>query len=69
MGVNIERAQLVADLRDVAGRSAAQAVQVADATSRDEVLGPLLGLITEAATLRDMAAELYVRLTEAGEEW
>jgi hypothetical protein len=67
--MSVNRAQVVADLRDVAGRSEAQACQVADATSRNEVLGPLLGLITESAQLRDMAAEIYVRLTEAGEEW
>jgi hypothetical protein len=65
----VNRAQVVADIRDQAGRSEAQACQVADASSRDEVLGPLLGLITSAATLRDMAAEIYVLLTEAGEEW
>lgn len=65
----VNRAQVVADMQDVAGRSEAQACQVADASSRDEVLGPLLGLIAASAQLRDMAAEIYVRLTEAGEEW
>lgn len=64
----VNRAQVVADMRDVAGRCEAQACQVAGATSRAEVLGPLLGLIAESAQLRDMAVEIYVRLTEAGEE-
>jgi hypothetical protein len=67
--VAVNRAQVAADLSDVAGRSAAKAVQVADATSREEALAPLLALITESALLRDLAAETYVRLTEAGEEW
>lgn len=65
----VNRAQVVADMRELAGRSEAQACQVAEAGSRAEVLGPLLGLITASAQLRDLAAEIYVRLTEAGEEW
>lgn len=67
--MTLDRAQVLADLSDVAGRSEAQACQVAEASSTADVLGPLLGLITAAATLRDWAAEQYVRLSEGGEEW
>lgn len=53
---------------DAAGRSAAQAVQVAEARTREEALAMLLAVIGQAGALRDDAAGLYVQIIESGGE-
>jgi hypothetical protein len=62
--LSAELASIVRDLGGAAGRSGAQACQVVESRTREGALASLLGLLTETATLRDLAAELYVRLIE-----
>jgi hypothetical protein len=64
-----ELAQVVRDLGEAAGRSEAQACQVVGSRTRADMCAALLGLLVETATLRDLAAGLYTRLSQdEGEE-
>lgn len=64
MELNEELKASVRDLGEVAGRSEAQAVNIAESRTRQDMLAGLLGLLTQGATLRDLAADLYVRVDE-----
>lgn len=54
----------VRDLGGAAGRSEAQAVQVAESRTKEDALAALLGLIGHSIEVRDAAVDLYTRLIE-----
>ncbi len=67
MGLNPEHRQAAADMRDAAGRSAAQAVIVTNASTRDEALSALYAVVVEAASARDAAQALFALIDAEGE--
>ena len=67
MALNPEHRQAAADMRDAADRAAAQAVNVTNATTRNDALSALYAVIVEAASARDGAQALYLLIDAEGE--
>lgn len=68
MELTEEQRRAARDLRDIANMAQAQADQLVHAGTREDALGVLLALIGQGGTIRDGAADLYVRLIGEGEE-
>jgi hypothetical protein len=66
--LSAEHKQAAADMRDAAGRSVAQAVQVANATTRADALSALYAVMVEAGAARDAANALFMLIDAEGEE-
>jgi hypothetical protein len=59
-----ELKQSARGIGDAAGRSAAQAGQVVESRTREEILAALLGLLGETSALSGLASDLYVRVSD-----
>ena len=68
MGLSERGKQAARDLESGAAMAKTLASQAAEAKDAGEMAGPLLGVIGAAAALRDAAAELYIQVTDSGEE-
>ena len=68
MELSEEIRRAIRDLDDGATLAKSLTEQARDAGSRVEAAASLLGLIGQAAALRDEAADLYITVTESGGE-
>lgn len=68
MELDVNARQMLSDIADAAASVKGLADQLGEAGESADVLAVLLALSVQGSTVRELAAALYIALTDTGEE-